>query len=155
MGLGRLQRRKKRRKGDANLFYAFTQERDEVKKVAKQLLGRLKDLLVLGWRLKIGARAQVRLAIEDALDDGLLRAYSKEIYETKCTAVFEHVYESYQGRGRAFMLTLPRFVFLEISEVKNSVDALHLLRGLKLAYRKEFFQYGNRALMELEREGKT
>ena len=78
-----------------------TQERDEVKKVAKQLLGRLKALLVLGWRLKIGARAQVRLAIEDALDEGLPRAYSKEIYATKCTAVFEHVYESYQGEGKS------------------------------------------------------
>ena len=78
-----------------------TQERDEVKKVAKQLLARLKDLLVLGWRLKIGARAQVRLAIEDALDEGLPRAYSKEIYATKCTAVFEHVYESYQGEGKS------------------------------------------------------
>ena len=78
-----------------------SQERDEVKKVAKQLLDRLKALLVLGWRLKIGARAQVRLAIEDALDEGLPRAYSKEIYATKCTAVFEHVYESYQGEGRS------------------------------------------------------
>jgi type I restriction enzyme, R subunit len=77
------------------------QERDEVKKVAKQLLTRLKDLLVLGWRLKVGARAQVRLAIEDALDEGLPRAYSKEIYQTKCTAVFEHVYESYQGEGKS------------------------------------------------------
>src|SRR5439155_5724196 len=76
------------------------QERDEVKKVAKQLLTRLKDLLVLGWRLKVGARAQIRLAIEDALDDGLPRAYSKDLYQTKCTAVFEHVYESYQGEGK-------------------------------------------------------
>ncbi len=32
-------------------------EREEVKKVAKQLLDRLKALLVLGWRLKVGARA--------------------------------------------------------------------------------------------------
>ena len=76
------------------------QERDEVKKVAKQLLERLKELLVLGWRLKVGARAQIRLAIEDALDEGLPRAYSKETYQTKCTAVFEHVYESYQGEGK-------------------------------------------------------
>jgi type I restriction enzyme R subunit len=76
-------------------------EREEVKKVAKQLLAKLKDLLVLGWRLKVGARAQVRLAIEDALDDGLPRAYSKDLYQTKCTAVFEHVYESYQGEGKS------------------------------------------------------
>jgi type I restriction enzyme R subunit len=78
-----------------------SEEREEVKKVAKQLLDRLKELLVLGWRLKIGARAQVRLAIEDALDDGLPRAYSKDLYQTKCTAVFEHVYESYQGEGKS------------------------------------------------------
>ena len=78
-----------------------TEEREEVKKVARQLLARLKELLVLGWRFKVGARAQVRLAIEDALDDGLPRAYSKELYQTKCTAVFEHVYESYQGEGKS------------------------------------------------------
>jgi type I restriction enzyme R subunit len=41
------------------------------------------------------------LAIEDALDDGLPRAYSKELYQTKCRAVFEHVYESYQGEGKS------------------------------------------------------
>jgi type I restriction enzyme R subunit len=77
------------------------EERDEVKKVATKLLGRVKDLLILGWRLKIGARAQVRLAIEDTLDEGLPRAYSKDIYESKCVAVFEHVYESYQGEGKS------------------------------------------------------
>lgn len=78
-----------------------SQERDEVKKVAHQLLERLKELLVIGWRQRVGSRARVRLAIEDALDEGLPRAYSKDIYETKCTAVFEHVYESYQGEGRS------------------------------------------------------
>jgi len=77
------------------------QEREEVKKVAGQLLQRLKDLLVIGWRQRVGSRARVRLAIEDALDDGLPRAYSKELYETKCAAVFEHVYESYQGEGKS------------------------------------------------------
>jgi type I restriction enzyme R subunit len=76
------------------------QEREEVKKVASQLLERLKELLVIGWRQRVGSRARVRLAIEDALDDGLPRAYSKELYATKCTAVFEHVYESYQGEGK-------------------------------------------------------
>jgi type I restriction enzyme, R subunit len=60
----------------------------------------LKELLVIGWRQRVGSRARVRLAIEDALDDGLPRAYSKELYATKCTAVFEHVYESYQGEGK-------------------------------------------------------
>jgi type I restriction enzyme, R subunit len=78
-----------------------TEEREEVKKVARQLLERLRELLVLGWRQRVSSRARVRLAIEDALDDGLPRAYSKDLYETKCTAVFEHVYESYQGEGKS------------------------------------------------------
>jgi hypothetical protein len=38
---------------------------------------------------------------------------------------------------------------------KNSLDALSLLRDWELAYRKECFYYGIRALMELERNGKT
>jgi type I restriction enzyme, R subunit len=63
-------------------------------------LERLRQLLTISWRQQVGARARVRLAIEDALDEGLPRAYSKEIYEKKC-AVFEHVYESYQGEGKS------------------------------------------------------
>ncbi len=78
-----------------------TEEHDEVKKVARQLLERLNELLVIGWRQRVGSRARVRLAIEDALDEGLPRAYSKDVYQTKCTAVFEHVYESYQGEGKS------------------------------------------------------
>jgi len=74
-------------------------ERDEVKKVARQLLERLHALLVLNWRQKIQSRAQIRLAIEDALDDGLPRAYTKDLYQSKCAALFEHVYESYLGDG--------------------------------------------------------
>jgi restriction endonuclease HindI-like protein/PRC-barrel domain protein len=69
-------------------------ERDEVKKVARQLLEKLKSLLVLEWRQKAQARAQVRLAIEDVLDDGLPRAYSRELYKQKCSALFEHVFEN-------------------------------------------------------------
>jgi type I restriction enzyme R subunit len=74
-------------------------ERDEVKKVARQLLDRLHALLVLDWRKRSSARAQIRLAIEDTLDDGLPRTYTKELYNTKCEVLFEHVYESYQGDG--------------------------------------------------------
>lgn len=78
-----------------------TEEREEVKKVAHHLLEKLRKLLVLGWRQKISTRARVKIEIENALDEGLPRAYSKEIYETKCAAVFEHVYQSYQGEGRS------------------------------------------------------
>ena len=45
-----------------------TEERAEVKKVARELLNRLKQLLVLNWRQKAAARSRLKLAIEDALD---------------------------------------------------------------------------------------
>lgn len=75
------------------------EERAEVKKVARELLERVKGLLVLNWRKKAAARSTLRLAIEDALDAGLPRAYTPELYQQKCSAVFEHVYESYPERG--------------------------------------------------------
>lgn len=71
------------------------EEREEVKKVARLLLKRVKQALVIDWRQKAQARAQVRLAIEDELDDGLPRAYSPELYQQKCSAVFEHVFETF------------------------------------------------------------
>ena len=42
-------------------------------------------------------RAADQLLAENALDEGLPRAYAKETYQTKCTALFEYVYESYMG----------------------------------------------------------
>ena len=75
-----------------------TAERDEVKKVARELLTRLKDLLVLNWRQKAAARSKLKLTIEDTLDTGLPEAFSKDLYRAKCSAVFEHVYESYPER---------------------------------------------------------
>ncbi len=78
-----------------------TEESAEVKKVAHMLLEKLHKLLVLGWRQKIATRARVKIEIENALDEGLPRAYSKDIYESKCSAVFEHVYQSYQGDGQS------------------------------------------------------
>ncbi len=76
-----------------------TEERAEVKKVARDLLAKLKTLLVLNWRQKSSARSQLKLTIEDALDTGLPRAYTPELYRQKCWAVFEHVYESYPERN--------------------------------------------------------
>ncbi len=73
-------------------------ERAEVKKVARELLNRLKQLLVLNWRQKSTARSQLKLTIEDVLDTGITRAYDKQLYEQKCSALFEHVYESYPER---------------------------------------------------------
>jgi type I restriction enzyme, R subunit len=71
------------------------EEQDEVKKVARALLEKLKAAVVLDWRRKAQARARVRLAIEDTLDEGLPRAYTPDLYQHKVSAVFEHVYERY------------------------------------------------------------
>lgn len=80
------------------------EERAELKKVAKNLLTKLKQLLVLNWRHTVAARSRVKLAIEDVLDQGLPRAYTPDIYKQKCSAVFEHVYEVYGDRsGRLYM----------------------------------------------------
>jgi len=75
-----------------------TEERAEVKKVAGHLLNRLKDLLVLDWRKHLATRARVAEAIKDQLDQELPRAYLPEIYDQKCSAIFEHFYESYPQR---------------------------------------------------------
>jgi type I restriction enzyme R subunit len=76
-----------------------TAERAEVKKAARELLARLKALLVLNWRQKAAARSQLKLTIEDTLDTGLPRAYTPDLYNQKCSAVFEHIYESYPERN--------------------------------------------------------
>ena len=75
-----------------------TEERTEVKKVARDLLDRLKQLLVINWRQKSSARSTLKLAIEDVLDTGLPRAYDKPMYTQKCASLFEHFYESYPER---------------------------------------------------------
>ena len=75
-------------------------EKDEVKKVARDLLGTLKrEKLVLDWRKRQQARASVRVAVEEKLDQ-LPEAYDEDIYWTKVDAVYQHVYDSYYGQGR-------------------------------------------------------
>ena len=63
--------------------------------------------MVIDWRHKAAARSQLKLAIEDTLDTGLPRAYTPELYRQKCSAVFEHVHESYPGRGAEVCATAP------------------------------------------------
>ena len=70
----------------------------KVKAVARELLEKVKALLVLNWRAKAASRAQLKLAIEDALDLGLPRAYTPELYQQKCNSIFEDFYVSYPER---------------------------------------------------------
>ena len=82
-------------------------ERDEVKKVARHLLERVRGALVLNWREKSQARAQVRLAIEDALDEGLPRAIhpmsikrSAQCFSNMCSRV-SAIPEKQRAKARA------------------------------------------------------
>ncbi len=79
-----------------------TKERAKVKRTAKALLKTLKhEKLVLDWRKRQQSRAQVKVAIESVLDEGLPEAYTPDIYQMKSDAVFQHVYESYYGADQS------------------------------------------------------
>ena len=54
---------------------------------------------MLDWRERSQSRAQVRLAIEDTLDEGLPRAYTPELYRSKRSVLFEHVFEAFGDQG--------------------------------------------------------
>lgn len=72
-------------------------EEKQVKKVAKDMLQTLKaKALVLDWRKRQQTRAAVRLCIEEWLDK-LPSVYTSAIYQTKCDAVYQHVYDIYGG----------------------------------------------------------
>jgi hypothetical protein len=76
-------------------------DREKVKITAKALLSTLKESkLVLDWRKRQQARADVKVTIEKLLDQGLPRVYTPELFEQKTTAVFQHVYDAYYGAGR-------------------------------------------------------
>jgi type I restriction enzyme R subunit len=54
---------------------------------------------VLDWRKRQQTRAAVRLCIEQRLDK-LPPAYATAIYQSKCEAVYQHVYDTYgDGQG--------------------------------------------------------
>lgn len=77
-------------------------DREKVKSTARELLTTLKSgKLVLDWRKRQQARAEVRVTIEKLLDQGLPRAYTPELFEQKTTAIFQHVYDAYYGAGRS------------------------------------------------------
>ncbi len=72
------------------------------KKVSKDLLATLiAEKLVLDWRKKQQAMAAVKKEIEDELDRGLPDSYDTDIYEEKCNAVFQHIYDSYAGDNQS------------------------------------------------------
>jgi type I restriction enzyme R subunit len=77
-------------------------ERKQVKQAARKLLEALKaEKLTLDWRKRQQARAAVKVAIDEILDQQLPNVYTSEVYQQRCEAVYQHVYESYFGAGRS------------------------------------------------------
>jgi type I restriction enzyme R subunit len=77
-------------------------EKKQVKMTARQLLDTLKkEKLVLDWRKKQQARADVLYTIEKVLDDSLPRSFSTDIFRKKCELVYQHIYDNYYGAGRS------------------------------------------------------
>ena len=77
------------------------QEEAEVKKVAKALLQTLKwEKLVLDWRLKQQACAEVQETIAEVFDT-LPATYTKELFDEKCELAYKHIYSSYLGAGES------------------------------------------------------
>jgi type I restriction enzyme, R subunit len=73
----------------------------QVKRVAKELLERLKnERLVLDWRKKQQARAAVRQLIEQMLDR-LPPAFTPTVYEQLCERAYLHVHDCYYGEGQS------------------------------------------------------
>lgn len=71
------------------------EERNEVKKVARELLAKLRGVLSVDWKKTAQSRARIRDTIEEALDEGLPRAYTPDVFKVKSGTIFQHVYERY------------------------------------------------------------
>jgi type I restriction enzyme R subunit len=75
-------------------------ERDEVKKVAHELLERLKEALVIDWKKKQRTKAKVESLIKDVLDN-LPDTYDDELWPKACEEVYLHVFDKYAGEGKS------------------------------------------------------
>jgi type I restriction enzyme R subunit len=77
-------------------------DRKKVKSAARSLLKTLKEeKLILDWRKHQKSRANVKVTIEEILDNELPEIYTPELFEKKSEAIFQHVYDSYYGNGRS------------------------------------------------------
>ena len=73
-------------------------EREQVKAIAHELLDKLRDTLVIDWRKKQRAKAQVQRMIQDVLDN-LPESYNEELWPVACDKVYQHVFDAYRGEG--------------------------------------------------------
>jgi len=80
-------------------------ETEQVKLASKKLLRVLKnEKLILDWRKKQQARAEVLFTIETILDEMLPESYTPEIYRQKCDTTYQHVYDSYYGDEKSIYI---------------------------------------------------
>ncbi|MGH1461181.1 MAG: type I restriction endonuclease subunit R [Neptuniibacter sp.] len=75
-------------------------ERTQVKGIAKILIEKMQDALVIDWRKKQRTKAKIKNLIEEVLDE-LPEAYDDDLWPKACSEVFMHVYEKYPGQGQS------------------------------------------------------
>ena len=75
-------------------------ERNKVKDVAKDLLTKLREVLVIDWRKRQRTKARVESMIKDVLDE-LPDAYDDDVWPKACEDVYLHVFDKYAGEGRS------------------------------------------------------
>ena len=77
-------------------------ERDEVKIAVKRLLETLKqEKLVLDWRKRTQAKADVKDTVNIILDAELPQPYTPELFGPKTEVVYQHIYDSYYGEVKS------------------------------------------------------
>jgi type I restriction enzyme R subunit len=74
-------------------------ERAEVKKIAHELLEKLKEALVIDWKKKQRTKAKVESLIKDVLDALPEDIYNDTLWSKACEEVYLHVYDKYSGEG--------------------------------------------------------
>lgn len=76
-------------------------EKKKVKEVSRHLLQVLKQAkLVLDWRKKQKARADVYATVKAVLDE-LPRVFTPELYREKCDSIYQHIFDKYFGEGES------------------------------------------------------
>jgi type I restriction enzyme, R subunit len=82
-------------------------DRETVKASAKRLLAHLHDKLVIDWRRKADATADVRSTIGRVLDADLPDGpYPRAVFDTKVQAVFDHMISAYGDDGSSVYSTV-------------------------------------------------
>jgi type I restriction enzyme R subunit len=75
-------------------------ERAEVKAIARLLLEKIRDDLVIDWRKKQQAKARVRGHIQGVMDS-LPDSYDSNTWSNVFDAVYQHVYQAYRGKSKS------------------------------------------------------